>query len=763
MKRIGLYLISFSFGVALLCLGFILAPDFLKAHLTPDGVIRPQYMSLIGFYRKAAFVCGGAAIALTLLARVFERSLSGFVSRSTEFGEDESSKSAALDLFLISFAGLFFEIMMLRWVPCEFRVLAFLKNIVLMSCLFGFGLGFSLAGRKRDYFSFFPILLSVFVIVIISGSYKLFLLINYPDLESHYVWELESVLPKALNTLAFYFSITAVFVFNMFLFVGAGQLTGRLMKRLPPLRAYSINVAGSLLGVGFFSLMSYLRTGPAVWFTAGVVLSLWFLRKRPAWMAVNAAAAALALVFLMQESRIDIVWTPYYKLQTQPIVAREPDGGSRRIGYWHTVNGASYIETIDLRGKTYPPYMMVYDSRYNLAYKIKPHPRDVLIVGAGTGNNAAAALRHGASHVDAVDIDPEIIEIGKRLHPERPYHDRRVSIHINDARNYFKKTHKKYDLIVFGLLDSQTMFSSMSSIRLDNFVYTEESFREVSKLLKKDGVIYMQFAVGRPWIGNRICGMLQKTFGREPLSTHFGAFVAGPGLDYGYWSRQPDFRQKLYASGRTRLATDDWPYLYLNKPGVSVFYFKALLLILAVSVTILFSLAPETKKPMWHFFFLGAAFLLIEFKSMTEAALLFGSTWIVGSAVISGVLLMVLLANWYCARRETVSERNAYILLFASIAINYFVPVKSMLGGSGYLVQSIVAGSFLALPLFFAGIIFAGSIKKTGRIELAFSSNLLGSIVGGMLEYSSLAFGIRQLYIIAAMLYLLSLILKKSR
>lgn len=108
-------------------------------------------------------------------------------------------------------------------------------------------------------------------------------------------------------------------------------------------------------------------------------------------------------------------------------------------------------------------------------------------MGAGTGNDVASALRHGATHVDAVEIDPLILRLGKRFHPEHPYDSPRVTVHVDDARAFFKKTKRKYDLIVFGYLDSHTMLTSFSSVRLDNYVYTLESLREARGLLREAG------------------------------------------------------------------------------------------------------------------------------------------------------------------------------------------------------------------------------------------------------------------------------------
>ena len=83
--------------------------------------------------------------------------------------------------------------------------------------------------------------------------------------------------------------------------------------------------------------------------------------------------------------------------------------------------------------------------------------------------------------------------------------------------------------------------------------------------------------------------------------------------------------------------------------------------------------------------------------------------------------------------------------------------------GQNFLLRGLVSGLAISLPVFFAGIIFAISLSKMKTVELAFGSNLLGSVVGGMLEYSSLIYGIRSLYVLAAFVYVLSLVTLRRR
>ena len=55
----------------------------------------------------------------------------------------------------------------------------------------------------------------------------------------------------------------------------------------------------------------------------------------------------------------------------------------------------------------------------------------------------------------------------------------------------------------------------------------------------------------------------------------------------------------------------------------------------------------------------------------------------------------------------------------------------------------------LTLPLFFSGLAFSAELQKTASVAVALSSNLLGSMLGGFLEYNSTYFGFRSLYFVA--------------
>jgi hypothetical protein len=200
------------------------------------------------------------------------------------------------------------------------------------------------------------------------------------------------------------------------------------------------------------------------------------------------------------------------------------------------------------------------------------------------------------------------------------------------------------------------------------------------------------------------------------------------------------------------LTTDDWPYLYLRARTVPPAYWQSLLLIGLVCLAVFRRTFPGALRPNLHFWLLGAAFLLVEFKSVTEFALLFGTTWLVNALAITGVLTMSLAANLIVLWRRRIDLRWVYALLFASLAITFLFPLKLLLGFSPAL-RAVVSMVLLSLPLFFVGLIFGESLRIAGEANSSLASNLSGSFAGGVLEYGSLLWGIRSLYVIAAAVY----------
>jgi len=697
----------------------------------------------------------------------------------------------SVKLFSISFLGLFLEILLIRWLAAEVRLFAFFQNLCLIACFLGLGVGCTLAQSEKKLEKYMCIGVCIFILVVLLCTKLSF--IPYLGNEEEFLWgfasppdvtlqdyaqyfrPLESIStilhPRSvvdfISALLFYGIVIFFFFSTMFIFLPIGKVMGEKMLAFHPLPAYSINILGSLAGVVVFSILSFLNTPPFFWFFIALTISISFLKKEPRtifYCSLCITVFTLSLLFIIRDRAY---WSPYYKITLQPMQCSDPSTGKEEtLGWLLNINNKSHMSISNQSREYFEKFPGCYRkdyrlTKYNLIYNLI-RPKDVLVVGAGGGNDVAAALRNGASHIDAVEIDPLIYNLGKSLHPEKPYDSDKVTVYINDARNYFKwGAKKKYDLIVFGLLDSHTLFSSMSSVRLDNFVYTLESFREAKVLLKEGGCVYLTYAISRDWIGDRIYRILTEAFGQEPLILSDSTMVIGDHLDEDFLKKCPELYEYFLKYSNSYhpdsfVATDDWPFLYLKAKKIPDIYWSSLLFLLLFTMFLLSRVFPIRKKINLHFFFLGGAFLLLETRSITVLALLLGSTWLVNSFVIGGILTMILIANYVVSKYRRRLVIPAYLMLGLIIGLNYFVsPLVMKLGPT---VSLWVMLLLVSLPLFFAGIIFGSSFKNVSDTDLAFGSNLLGAITGGFLEYSSLAWGFNFLLVLALILYLFSFI-----
>jgi hypothetical protein len=670
-----------------------------------------------------------------------------------------------VDLFVASFVGLYFEMLLVRWLAAEVRLFSYFKNLTMMAAFMGLAVGFALAKRDKDYLRWFAPLLLFYVPLVLILSY----LTGYKGLVmpggGEFVWK-TATLPSIISTPVFVLIVILFFVYTMLLLLPLGQLTGRLMMGLPSLPAYMVNILGSLAGIWAFAGVSYARWSPWAWFALGFVVLLWFLYRSRRALILGVASTIVGVAVLVF-TQGETVWSPYYRLDLSPLWT-DAQGASvpkesgynlyaNQIGHMAAVNLSSeYLMSHPEYAEAFHPYLVIYD----LPYMLRP-AKKVLVVGSGMGNDVAAARRHGAQRVDAVEIDPLIYDLGLRLHPEQPYSAPEVNVIVDDARSYLAKTDERYDLIVFGILDSQTMLSGMSSVRLDNFVYTVEGLKQAKEHLNEGGMIELTFLVERWWIKQRLAQVLTQVFGQPPIQlgiadTAWTTYVSGYDVEVGELAALCEdigcAVEPPLTFDPVPLATDDWPYLYLERRSIPTPYWVVLLVVVAIAWVSARRFFPEARRVDWHFFFLGGAFMLIEFKSITELALLFGSTWIVNAIAVSAVLGTVLLANLMVSRVRRVNVKMLYILLFVFLILGFVLPLELLLP-HGSVVRLVVSSFLMGVPLFFASAIFANSLKRSQDVTVAFSSNFLGSAVGGMLEYSSLVFGIGGLYVFGAALY----------
>jgi SAM-dependent methyltransferase len=700
-------------------------------------------------------------------------------------------------LFSISFLSLFLELLLIRWIGTEIRIFSYFRNLVLISCFLGLGIGFSL---KKARVSLLTSVLLTLVLVasahpraMISG-FSLRDISQYLVFDNFHMWFTPGR-PSLAKFIVGFVMIAGVMIVLAGIFVPFGQILGDIFdSSRNRIRDYSINLAGALLGTWAFALLSYLGTPPWIWFlaAAGCAVGMIKPRSRKTILGLILLMPILVLtVYGNEPGKDETYWSPYQKISiTKAFDANHPGPAIPFLGI--EVNSTLYMCIYNLAYDMGDRFPMVFNRAdapyypYDLPYRFQPKPARVLIVGAGAGNDAAAALRNGAGHVDAVEIDPVIAKLGRLYHPEHPYQDPRVSLVIDDARSFFKKTKEHYDLILFGLLDSHTLTSNFTNINLDSYVYTMESIAEARGRLAPGGVIVITFLTERKWLGYKLYDIIKQVFRRPPLilsdysaymvqGTRATMFVAGDlATLLERIESDPRLLAKMTKQGipnqgyeqwisniKISVPEDDWPYLYLQKREIPTLHLIMTVIILAMMFLAVRLLMPGGKVGPSHFLFLGAGFMLVEVHSISKVALLFGSTWIVNVVIISAILVMILLANLLVLKFRIERVTWWYAGLFASLMLAYFIPVHSLILGS-YLVRGILAGTFYSLPMFFAGVVFATSIKKVAGVEAAFAANMLGSAIGGMLESASFVTGIRAVVLIAIFLYLCSaLTLKK--
>jgi predicted membrane-bound spermidine synthase len=672
--------------------------------------------------------------------------------------------------FLASFLVLFLEIALIRWMPAYIRLLSYFSNFILLASFLGIGLGCLLAPARSRLFKWFPLVQAI----VIGAVYFFRLEVAVPTSGSIYFSSgttAKVVVVESTMLLPLLFVIVAA------LFTTLAQRMGREMAQLPPLRAYTINLAGSLAGVVALGIMSWLESPPTVWFGIAFAAAVPLLataeapvesvaattapRKVPvALVAVNVLllAGSLVLVHVMARGAI---WSPYYKIT----VSQEgPDTVVEVNNIFH-----QSMAPVEQKEYFYQwPYSVFGDTF-----------QDVLILGAGSGTDVAAALRHGVRHVDAVEIDPAIIRLGRAHHPDHPYSDPRVTVINDDARHYLRTTTKKYDLVVFALIDSLTMQSSFSGVRLESYMFTEESFRAVRDRLNPDGILVVYNYFRERWLVDRLANIAAAAFGAEPrVHVHearafLGVLMAGPRL--AQLTSPPHVPDQVTAFNQSHApsparmherdpsvepATDDWPFLYLHNRHIPQHYVVALAVVLVVSVvSVLLTLAAigaprgGARRWSWQFFLLGAGFMLLETKSIIQFALLWGSTWVVASLAIASVLTMALLANAVVARKTITRPWVVAGVLVGLLVLNYLIPIGRVTFDSR-VAESVFYAALVFSPILCAGLLFGSAIARSTALTRDYGTNLLGAMVGGVGEYLSLVTGFRALLFVIAFCYI---------
>lgn len=717
--------------------------------------------------------------------------------------DNSNTKGVFWELFWLSVVGLFFELLVIRWMGTEVRACSIYKNFPLIACYVGLGFGFMKDSGKEKWFKLFPIFLILLVALLATSNWTGLAYIMAPSTGtavSAMWWDAHTPPQSAVSDTNAYILLSLLAFFSLITivaltFAGVGERLGRLFNQCKPLEAYAVNLTGSASGIFLFSVLSFIGTPPFVWILVGSIPAIWVLRKHVFSIVVLLSCIAIPLAVPSKgmvhteadRSECKTLWSPYHRVDVGPLhysVQENEKTVKKNIGITVSVNKGYFQQALNLSddfvqsvGSPKKITDFAFD-QYEFPYEfIKP--KTVLVLGAGTGNDVAAALRNGAEHVDAVEIDPLMVELGRKHHPEKPYSSPNVNVFVDDARAYLRKTDKKYDLVLTGFLDSHTVAGNSLSVRLDDYVYTVDGMKSALTRVKPGGVYSICYCATEDFINRRLSENLRIATGNDPKNRPLGLLKKQTMVFHFLAPATDEMRAKvpkLEGMGYVDISnddtkgikpsTDDWPYLYLQPiKGVDPVYLLVNVIVLALAwLWCSKSIRSNHSASRWQLFFLGAAFLLLELSIIDRMALIFGTVWIVNSVCIFAVLLAIILANMVIIKVPGIFKPDIlYAALFLTILIIYFMPLE-IASNLGMFVGGSIAAAISVIPIFIAGLIFSGSFstEKLPSVGLAF--NMFGAVIGGLLEYSATYTGIRSLLLIAMVLYAVSYAcLKKSK
>lgn len=663
-------------------------------------------------------------------------------------------------LFCVSFAILCLELAMIRWISGYIINFGYFTNFILLSAFLGIGLGCLLARRLPRLVELFPAFLLAALAVVGALQTKI---VDLPATANAVFWAESGGSDIHRSPVPTYLFVPLVFLLVTAVFTALSIPLGRLFGELPRLRAYTVNILGSLAGIAAFALNSLFWTPPTVWFAlvflAAAPLLLPAPRRR---FVLHLLATGMTLGLVAWMGRGD-VWGPYYRHNVKQVAPK----------IWLLGGNGIYgiaVHPRTLRGVN----ALLYDAPFQPPLS-PPGGRRIdraLVIGCGAGNDVAVALSHGVGQVDAVDINPWTIEQGKMLHPDRPLTAPNVRVHVDDGRSFLRRSRDSYDLIVYGLPDSTFNLSDRTNLRMESFLFTVEAFREIRQRLAPGGVfvVYNHFRI--PFVVDKIRAMVREAFGQEPYVSVYntrrpdGSFgpalgfpaivAAGPGLNLG--------PPKAATPGGPALATDDWPFLYFFEPTIPRHYLVALAAVAAIAaLAVLLGLrlgrargAPgERPAVLAAFFFMGAAFLLLETRSVSAFGLFFGTTWATNALVFAAIHVSILAAILVATRWPWIPPAALFAALAASLAVCWAVPMDAALS-LPYGARAALVGTVAFLPVFCANVLFASLFRTVEEGAASYGLNLLGGMLGGLVECSSLLVGYRALLLLAAAFYLVT-------
>ncbi len=176
------------------------------------------------------------------------------------------------------------------------------------------------------------------------------------------------------------------------------------------------------------------------------------------------------------------------------------------------------------------------------------------------------------------------------------------------------------------------------------------------------------------------------------------------------------------------------------------------MLLLVLITSLLLRSKKNTHAVCSDFLLLGAGFALLESVAIVRMALLFGSTWSIHAVVFSAVLVTMFLANLAVRWDKAPAQRVCWTALLFTVLLNYLFPLEIMLSMTTP-VRIIASMFFVAAPVFFASVCFSRLFRRQRAVGYPLGVNLIGTMIGGWIEYLSMVLGIRAIWLVLLAIY----------
>ncbi len=428
-----------------------------------------------------------------------------------------TTKQPRIAIALISAAVLGYEVLLMAlFSQIQWHHFAYM---VVSVALLGFGISGSLLVFASTYFAtrFRGFAVSQACLFAISSILSFALAQQLSFNPEELIWDnnhwLRLALMILLLTLPFFFAANLI---GMALIVYRERLA----------QIYAADLLGAGFGaLGIIGLLYLLPAAHALVCIAvlGFVAAatIWIECDGRPWPALTGIAAATIILYLLPGSWIEPRISPYKELsQTLQIQGtRVIEERFSPLGKLTVVESQSvplrHAPGLSLNAGSEPPEQLglftdadamtaitrYRGNRMELAYldyitSALPYhlakPRNVLVLGAGGGADVLQAIYHDAAHIDAVEINPQVIDLVRNRFAEfsgKLYDHDRVSVHIAEARGFLQRDGRAYDLIQVPLLDSFASTSAGVHGLNENFIYTVEALQQALSRLETNGLI----------------------------------------------------------------------------------------------------------------------------------------------------------------------------------------------------------------------------------------------------------------------------------